>query len=114
MREWIASYRERDALKRDLERAGLPWGDVRRMEDVLDSPTLKACPPFAEVDDGAGGKRRVVEAPYRFSQAISGIRGAAPRRGEHNANVLADWLEMRPEEIQTLEKSNTLLAEETP
>ena len=111
VREWIASYTDRDLLKRDLERAGLPWGDVRRVEEVLDSPTLKAVPPFAQVDDGAGGKRRVVEAPYAFSQASSGVRGGAPRRGEHNARVLSDWLEMVPGEIEALEKSGTLLAE---
>lgn len=112
VREWIASYQERDALKRDLERAGLPWGDVRQMEDVLDSPTLRDRPPYAEVDDRAGGVRRVVEAPYHFSQATSGIRGPAPRRGEHNANVLSEWLELKPEEIENLEKVGTLLAEE--
>ena len=91
--------------------ASLPWGDVRRVEDVLDSPTLKAKPPFAQIDDGAGGKRRVVEAPYEFSQASSGVRRGAPRRGEHNARVLSDWLEMVPGEIEALEKSGTLLAE---
>lgn len=112
--DWIASYTDRDALKRDLERAGLPWGDVRQMEDVLDSPTLKARPPYAEVDDRAGGKRRVVEAPYRFSHASSGVRGPAPHRGEHNADVLSDWLELRPDEIEALEKSSTLLDEGTP
>ncbi len=114
VREWIASYTDRDALKKDLDRAGLPWGDVRRMEDVLDSPTLRARPPFAEVDDRAGGTRRVVESPYEFSGATSKIRGPAPRRGEHNASVLSDWLEMEPEGIEALEKSGTLLAEPAP
>ena len=92
--------------------AGLPWGDVRKMEDVLESPTLKARPPFAQVNDGAGGTRRVVEAPYEFSNASSGVRGPAPRRGEHNAGVLGDWLEMRREGIDGLEACGTLLAEE--
>jgi crotonobetainyl-CoA:carnitine CoA-transferase CaiB-like acyl-CoA transferase len=30
--------------------------------------------------------------PYRFSDADSGVRGPAPRRGEHNHEVLAEWL----------------------
>ena len=112
VREWIASYTDRDALKRDLERAALPWGDVRNPEDVLDSPTLKARPPFAEVDDRAGGKRRVVEAPYEFSDASTGVRGPAPYRGEHNADVLRDWLALPSEEIEGFEQSGTLLVEE--
>ena len=113
VREWIESYTDRDALKQDLERAGLPWGDVRAMEDVLDSPTLKHRPPFSLVDDRAGGKRRVVEAPYEFSHATSCVRGPAPHRGEHNQSVLADWLEMGSEEMEGLEESGTLLVETT-
>jgi crotonobetainyl-CoA:carnitine CoA-transferase CaiB-like acyl-CoA transferase len=113
VREWIASYTDRDALKRDLERAGLPWGDVREPNEVLDSPTLRARPPFAEVDDRGGGKRRVVEAPYEFSEASTGVRGPAPRRGEHNAEVLRDWLELRSEEIEGLEESGALVVEAT-
>ena len=112
VREWIASYEDRDALKRDLERAELPWGDVRGADEVLDSPTLKDRPPFAQVDDGAGGTRRVVEAPYTFSDASSGARGRAPHRGEHNAEVLREWLGLETAEIEGLEKSATLLAED--
>jgi CoA:oxalate CoA-transferase len=111
VREWVASYSDRNALKRDLERADLPWGDVRDAEGVFDSPTLKDRPPFAQVDDGAGGTRRVVEAPYTFSDATSGARGRAPHRGEHNAEVLREWLALDSDEIQEFEKSATLLAE---
>ena len=114
VREWIASYTTREDLARDLDRAGLPWGDVRSMGDVLDSPTLRETPPFAEVDDRAGGTRRVVEAPYTFSGASVGVRGSAPRRGEHNAEVLTDWLSLSSDEIGGLEKAGVLLTDPDP
>jgi CoA:oxalate CoA-transferase len=80
---------------------------------VLDSPTLQHDPPFAEVDDRGGGVRRVVEAPYRFSGAQSGVRGPAPHRGEHNGVVLSDWLSLSGAEIASLAKDGILL-EDTP
>ena len=66
------------------------------------------------MDDRAGGKRRVVEAPYEFSDASTGVRGPAPYRGEHNADVLRDWLVLPPEEIEGFEQSGTLLVEAVP
>ena len=53
----------------------------------------------------------MIQAPYEFSSAASGVRGAAPRRGEHNAEVLTDWLSVSPEHIAKLEQTGTLLAE---
>ena len=111
VRNWIASYSDRDTLKRDLDRAALPWGDVREPHEVLDSPTFRNDPPFAEIDDRKGGRRRVVEAPYRFSDAHSGVRGVAPRRGEHNAEVLAGWLSLSEQAVASLEAQGVLQSE---
>ena len=111
VREWVAGYDSREKLKLDLDRAGLAWGDVRSGAAVLESPTLRAVDLYAEVDDRGDGTRRVVQAPYEFSDADSGIRGAAPRRGEHNANVLADWLSLEEAQTRELEEAGVLLAE---
>jgi len=113
VRAWAAAHEDRDTLKRSLERAGLTWGDVRPMHAVFESPTLKRPGTLAEIDDGAGGVRRVVQSPYRFSDARSGVRGPAPRRGQHNAEVLRDWLGTAPAEIQTWRREGVLL-EESP
>jgi len=109
VREKIASYTDRGELERDLDRAQLPWGVVRSMHEVLDSPTLRATGVYAEVDDRGAGKRRVIQAPYAFSDADSGVRGPAPHRGEHNAEVLAEWLSLSKQQIETLEKTEVLL-----
>ena len=111
VREWIGSYDDRESLKRDLDRVGLSWGDVRSGAAVLDTPALEKESLYREVDDRGGGLRRVVQAPYEFSHAESGLRGSAPRRGEHNADVLRSWLEMSGSDISRLEKAGVLLAE---
>jgi crotonobetainyl-CoA:carnitine CoA-transferase CaiB-like acyl-CoA transferase len=102
---------DRDALTAAMATANLAWGDVRSGAEVLASPTLRARGAIRDVDDRGGGHRRVVDSPYRFSGADSGVRGAAARRGEHNAEVLADWLDLDEAAIRTLEDAGVLVAE---
>ena len=45
-----------------------------------------------QVDDHAGGTRGVIQSPYRFSAHESGATGGAAYRGEHNAEVIREWL----------------------
>ena len=65
---------------------------------------------ITRVDDGAGGERPVVQSPYRFSTAKSGARGASPQQGEHNADVLADWLGFDARTIESLRTSGVLMS----
>lgn len=109
IREKISSYTDRSELERDLDRASLPWGVVRSMQEVLDSPTLQAGDVFAEIDDRGAGTRKVIQAPYEFSDADSGVRGPAPHRGEHNREVLQQWLSLPRQQIEEFEKANVLL-----
>ena len=61
-----------------------------------------------EIDDRAGGTRPITQSPYRFSAARSGVRGPAPHRGEHNAQVLAQWLDKSAEQVSALEAAGVL------
>jgi crotonobetainyl-CoA:carnitine CoA-transferase CaiB-like acyl-CoA transferase len=53
-----------------------------------------------------------VDSPYRFSAAACGVRRGAGYRGEHNAEVLVEWLGASADEIAKLEEEGVLLAEE--
>jgi crotonobetainyl-CoA:carnitine CoA-transferase CaiB-like acyl-CoA transferase len=80
----------------------LAWGKVRAPENVLEQPTLAARGAIVQMDDRAGGTRPLTQSPYRFSAAASGVRGPAPHRGEHNAQVLEEWLGYDEVVLQTL------------
>ena len=67
---------------------------------------------LTEVDDRAGGSRVIPLSPYRFSDAYAGVRGGAPHLGEHNGEVLRDWLELQDEEIERWLVSNALVSAE--
>ena len=88
----ILSLPDRAALTAQLDRLNIAWGDVRRSEDIRDQPTARHRGAIVEVDDRAAGTRPVVQSPYRFSAAESGLRRPAPWKGEHNDEVLAEWL----------------------
>ena len=105
---WLKSFPDRASLITALEKANLAWGDVRTAEEAFATPQVEARGIIAEVDDRAGGTRRVVQAPYKFSAASAAVRGPATHRGEHNAEVLSDWLRMTSDEVADLVESGVL------
>ncbi len=85
--------RDREAVLADLDTANVAWGDVRDPMEVFDTVADGERRLSTEIDDRAGGTRRVVQSPYHFSDAEATVRGPAPFRGEHNQEVLVDWLD---------------------
>jgi crotonobetainyl-CoA:carnitine CoA-transferase CaiB-like acyl-CoA transferase len=54
----------------------------------------------------------VIRLPYRFSQASCAPRAGAAHVGEHNAEVLADWLGMTADDVGELEHAGVLRRQE--
>jgi CoA:oxalate CoA-transferase len=108
---FLATFTDRSALLAALEKAGLAFGEVKDSAAAMRSPTLAARGAVAQIDNRAGGTRSVIQSPYRFSAAESGARAVAPRRGEHNRDVLREWLGLGEAEIDALVADGTLLAQ---
>lgn len=103
-----------DAVEALMDKMNIAWGQVRRGHGLREQPTLKHREAFTAVDDRAGGVRHVARAPYRFSAASSRVQGPAPHHGEHNVEVLADWLGRPAADAAALEAAGVLLADDTP
>lgn len=101
------------AVEAAMATMNLAWGRVRAGQELRDQPTLAARGSIAEVDDRMGGVRPIAQSPYRFSAARSGIRGAAPLRGEHNAEVLSEWIKLSPAQLAALYTKGVLSKDET-
>jgi len=112
--EFLASFPNAQALGVVLERANLAWGQVQTTNDALRSETSQWRKTVATTDDRAGGTRKVIQSPYRFSAAISGLRGPAPYRAEHNHLVLREWLGTTDSELAQLVEQRVLVAEQAP
>lgn len=85
-----------------MAKMNLAWGRIRTGKALRDQPTLAHRQSIVDVDDRAGGTRPIVQSPYRFSQAISGVRGGAPHKGEHTDDILRGWLGLSDKEIAQL------------
>lgn len=88
----------------------IPWGEVRDPRRLDAQATLKHRGMLVQMDDRNGGTRPMADSPYRFSQARSGVRGPAPHRGEHNREVLKDWLNMSDADIEAWLQSDAVVA----
>jgi CoA:oxalate CoA-transferase len=106
---WVAGFAVRADLLAALDAANLAWADLRDPVSVLESPALAGEALVAAVEDHAGGTRGVVRMPYNFSSAESRVRGGAPRRGQHNDDVLRDWLDLDEQDVARLRAGGALL-----
>lgn len=109
--DWFKSHRDAGSLHDGLEKANLIATDVITPQQVWHSADVTRRKMIADVDGRDGSPRRVVQSPYRFSSATSGVRGPAPFRGEHNARVLAEWAGWGDAEIAALVEGSVLLSD---
>ncbi len=91
-----------------MARMNVAWGQVRPGADMRAQATVQHRGSLVEIDDRAGGTRPIPQSPYRFSDATSNVRGPAPHLGEHNIEVLAEWLGMASGEVAALAEAGVL------
>jgi crotonobetainyl-CoA:carnitine CoA-transferase CaiB-like acyl-CoA transferase len=105
----LKQYSTLTAFSELMDRLDIPWGEVRDPRALKEQPSLLAREMIVAVDDRAGGTRPMAQSPYRFSDAKSGVRGPAAHRGEHNREVLKEWLQLSDDAIDVLLEAKVLL-----
>jgi CoA:oxalate CoA-transferase len=102
IQDWMTAFADRASLIAELEKAGVAWADLRHTRDVFADGAHAAKLP--------GTSRRVVALPYEFSAATAAVRRGIARRGEHNADALADWLGLDTAAVAELTAGGVLIA----
>ena len=82
----------REDVITSLDKMNIAWGDVRSAADVADLACVQARESIVQIDDRSGGTRSIPQSPYRFRRNQSNVRKGAPHLGEHNDEVLHEWL----------------------
>lgn len=100
--DFMLSLASWEAVEDAMAKMNLAWGRVRSGKALREQPTLAFRKSVIDIDDRAGGVRPMAQTPYRFSQATAGVRGPAPHKGEHNADVLHRWLGLSDAEVSAL------------
>jgi CoA:oxalate CoA-transferase len=113
MAAFMLSLKTWDEVEAAFAKMNVAWGQVRPAANVREQATLAHRKSIVEVDDRAGGTRPVAQSPYRWSSAKSGVKGPAPHRGEHNRQVLAEWLGLSDGEVADLAAAGVVLRDET-
>lgn len=108
MSAFLAGLADFDAVEAAMDRMNIAWGRVRHGRDLHTQPTLAHRGSILQIDDRAGGTRPIPQSPYRFSDARAGVRGVAPHRGEHNAQVLGEWLGLNAQAVADLAKAGVI------
>ncbi|ONM44706.1 CoA transferase [Halopseudomonas pachastrellae] len=80
--EWIAA----------LERAGVPCGPINDLAQVFTDPQVQARGTRIRMAHPLAGEVDLVANPIRLSRTPVDYRRPPPLLGEHNTEVLADWL----------------------
>jgi CoA:oxalate CoA-transferase len=106
---WMADLPSTSAVLERLAEAGIAAAPVVTMEEATHGPLARERGLLVEVDDRRGGTRPVVRPAARFSASENAIRGSAPQRGEHNAEVLQDLLGYGTDRIRELEEAGVLV-----
>ncbi|MEH6800991.1 MAG: CaiB/BaiF CoA-transferase family protein [Halopseudomonas sabulinigri] len=75
-----------------LEQAGVPCGPINDLAQVFDDAQIKARGVQISLPHALSGEVKLVANPIRLSRTPVEYHSAPPLLGEHNAEVLADWL----------------------
>jgi len=107
---WLATFPDLETAEEALEAAGIATTRVYSTAEALRLPEVEARGLVRRLDDRGGGTVRVIDSPWRFSDAESGVHGAAPYRGEHNREVLRELLGFDDARLDALEAAGILSA----
>ncbi len=82
----------REQLLQALESNNVPAGPINTIEDVFNDPQVRhrGMARVLDAPGTAGGTVPAVRTPIRFSECELKLERAAPRLGEHSAEVLAE------------------------
>jgi benzylsuccinate CoA-transferase BbsF subunit len=104
---WTREREPADAVE-SLQRAGVACTKVLTGASIADDPHVRARGIFQTVQHPRVGEKRVVGAPWRFSDSPVGVRRAAPLLGEHNDYVLGEILGLPASEIARLTEAGVV------
>jgi crotonobetainyl-CoA:carnitine CoA-transferase CaiB-like acyl-CoA transferase len=108
VQEWAGGLESAEVLEAALAPQRLATGVVRSVEEAGTGEWARERGAVVEVDDRGGGRLRLPNSPWRFSDATTGVRGVPAFRGEHNREVLEEVLGLGAAEVEALEAAGVL------
>jgi crotonobetainyl-CoA:carnitine CoA-transferase CaiB-like acyl-CoA transferase len=106
--ERVIAERDRDTLLKLLAEADVPAAPVNTVDQVMTDPQTVERGIVQKVSHPTLGAIPVVGTPLHFSRMAPGVRSAAPLRGEHTDQILAEC-GLAPAKIRELRDKKVVL-----
>ncbi len=105
---WIRSQPSDDAAIETLKEHHVPIAPILSVPEALQHPHLRQRGTVRTVHDRILGDLDVPGFALRFSEFPDTLDLQAPTLGEHNAEILTQWLGFTADEVQELERKEIL------
>jgi len=105
--QWFASISEDQAL-RLLEEHRVPAAPVLSIEETMNHPHMRQRGTVRKVSDRIFGEFEIPGSAHRFSEFPDDLDLEAPLLGEHNTEVLRDYLGYSEDRVAKLEAEGVL------
>lgn len=108
LRAWALTIPDATAIEEALAKHKLASGKIRTTREFADTDWATAREITVEVSNRGGGKVRIPNAPWKFSDATVTTAGSPKYRGEDNALVLGELLGLSTQEVDVLTEAGVL------
>ncbi len=108
LEEWLMRHTVEQALEA-LEKEGLPCAPVLSVDQAMKHPHMLQRHSIRDIQDPVFGSFQVPGMPLRFSEFPLRDPGVAPFLGQHNAQVLHDYLGMDGAAVEKLTAAGVLM-----
>lgn len=105
---WVATFDTAAAVEAAIGHSNVLAAEVRTVPELAETDWAAERGAFVRVEVGPDTHVVVPQAPWRFSDADSGVVPRAGFRGEHNREVLRDLLDLGDDELDRLEAAGVL------
>ena len=105
---WLRSQPSDDTALETLKAHHVPVAPILSVPEALQHPHLRQRGTVRTVHDRLLGDLEVPGFALRFSDFPTPLELQAPLLGEHNAEILTEWLGYSPDQIQDLERRGIL------
>ncbi|MCB5944393.1 CaiB/BaiF CoA-transferase family protein [Acidocella sp. KAb 2-4] len=108
---WLAGLTIDEAVVR-LTQEGVPTSAISEAADVFAGPQVADRGLLPETIHPKLGAIRTMEQPVHFSGLTRGAQRPAPALGEHNVQILREWLALSDSDIDALAQTNVISKKE--
>lgn len=95
-----------------LSLAGVPYGDIRSVQEVCEAEQLVTRNMIIEMQHPTAGTVKNIDSPLRFDDENDDSHLAPPLLGQHTAEILSDLLGMTQDQLDDLANRRVVRCEE--